>query len=56
MRLMSALNKFRSVVLGISFGDQAQFIRREMFADDFPVTEKIFTGSIMKIKQTDQVS
>ncbi len=36
MRLMETLNKFRAVVSGISFGDQAQFFRREMFLGRFP--------------------
>ena len=36
MRWIEALNRFRAVVSGISFGDQAQFFRREVFADSFP--------------------
>ncbi len=36
MRLSEALNNFRTVVSGISFGDQAQFFRRNVFADSFP--------------------
>jgi rSAM/selenodomain-associated transferase 2 len=36
MRWIEVLNRFRAVVSGISFGDQAQFFRRELFADSFP--------------------
>ncbi len=36
MRWIEALNRFRAVVSGISFGDQAQFFRRDVFADSFP--------------------
>jgi rSAM/selenodomain-associated transferase 2 len=36
MRLTETLNRFRVVVSGISFGDQAQFFRRDVFADSFP--------------------
>jgi rSAM/selenodomain-associated transferase 2 len=36
MRWIEVLNRFRAVVSGISFGDQAQFFRRDVFADSFP--------------------
>jgi len=36
MRWIEALNRFRAVVSGISFGDQAQFFRHELFVDSFP--------------------
>jgi len=36
MRWIETLNRFRAVVSGISFGDQAQFFRRDVFADSFP--------------------
>jgi len=36
MRWIEALNRFRTIVSGISFGDQAQFFRRDVFADSFP--------------------
>lgn len=35
-RITEVLNNLRAVVLGISFGDQCQFFRRELLAGDFP--------------------
>ena len=39
MRWIETLNRFRTVVSGISFGDQAQFFRRDVFADGFPAIQ-----------------
>ncbi len=39
MRWIEALNSFRTIVSDISFGDQAQFFRREVFADSFPAVK-----------------